>query len=306
MKIETGPGVSLLARLLRRVQAEHSLPQELVSLPREDATAVVVITRALGYQLGPGIAGLWGALTRLAASGGLSARAFLEAGPSKAWEVLESSGAPRVGDPHVRSRLLYDIAYKVDRLYSSSFYSIVVESKGLLFHRGSGFVERLEDLTAYRSPARSKPLRAALDLFLLGIFPVHDAWNARVPVDSGLVGLALRSCAVMVDEELLETIASGVPLEAEVDAALRWATLKAFDEASSTAGLNSFEAYPRLKALERLCSPSSPELSGECTEACRASGLCEESRCLVEECCASVKPLLRVPPPRPPLGAWWD
>ncbi len=305
MRVEKGPGVSVLSTLLKRVQATPAPPQ-LGGLPREDAVAVVVLARAVGYGLGAGVAGVWGSLARLAGEGRLSTRLFLEAGPRRAWSVLEEAGAPRVGDPHVRSRLLYDIAYKVDRLYSASFYNIVVESRGLLLSRGEGFVERLEDFAAYRAPARSKSYRAALDLHLLGILPVHDLWNARVPVDAGLVALAIRSCALTVDDELLEYIAAGLSLDRETDSLLRWATAIVLDEASSGAGLNPFQAYHKMKALGEACSPSSPALSGECTRECKLLGLCVDSRCLLEECCASSLPAVRVPPPRPPLESWWD
>jgi len=305
MRIEKGPGIGVISRLLKKVEASPVLPQ-LGDLSREDAVAVVVLARAVGYGLGAGIAGVWGSLARLAGEGRLSTRLFLDAGPRRAWEVLEEAGAPRMGDPHIRSRLLYDVAYKVDRLYSASFYNIVVESRGMLLFRGEGFVERLEDFAAYRAPARSKAYRAALDLHLIGVLPVHDLWNARVPVDAGLVSFAIRSCALIVDDELLEYIAAGLPLDRETDSLLRWATAIVLDEASSRARLNPFQAYHKLKALEEACSPSSPALAGECTRECRLLGLCMDSRCLLEECCASSLPAVRVPPPKPPAESWWD
>jgi len=306
LRVEVGPGINVIADLATRIKISPSLPKDLYSLSREQAVAVVLFGRALEYGLGSSRIALWGSLIRIARSKGIRVEAFLEEGPRNAWSLLEKAGAPRVPDHSLRSRLLYDIAFKVSRIYDGSFYSIIVSSRGMLTPAKFGLISRLEDFVAYRCPSAGKALKAAMDLYVLGIFPAYDAWNAGVPIDSSMVGLSLRSCAILVDDETLELIAAGIPLDTTRDAILRLATSLALNEVSRISSISPFNLYPRLKALEELCRPGSPELEGECTVRCKELGLCGDSGCMISECCSSYKPLLRIPNPKPPEGAWWD
>ncbi len=306
MVVNIGVSFDFLVRVLNIVRADLRVPQGIEKLPREQVVAVIIIGRGLEYGLGTGKAALWGSLIRLARQGDLAPSLFIDEGPSGAWRVLEEAGAPRTSDYSRRSRFLYDISFKTSKLYNGSFYSIITRSRGFLRRNSEGLIDRLEDFRVYRTPVHEKALRAALDLWKLGIFPLYDPWNTSIPVDSKLVGLAIRSCLIDIDSEILESIAARVPLDPWLDRTLRSFTMYAYDEVSRKSGLNPFHLYPRLEALSELCRPGTPEIRGECTRECMKLGLCDEKGCILRECCLASNPLVGVGDPQPPHKSFWD
>ena len=260
-------------------------PAPVTDLSREDIVRYAVVAHAIDYGLGSKRQRLHSIILEHARSGGLTALELSNIKREKLGDDIFRSAGIRVPDVDRRVMLLRDIGIKVSRIYGGEFYRLVVESRGQLVYKGYGFLELAEDFKAYRSPARSKPLRLAMELYSLGVLPSHDLWNADVVVDSSMLGLAIRSGVLELDGEMLERISAGVPLDPREDVVLRTTTAYAFRAASIEAGLDPFSATRVLRYIyERYCSPHE----------------------MAEECLASERPLLRVRDPLPPAGAWWD
>ncbi len=275
-----------LARFMAMHYPVHgSLSPPVTDLSREDIVRYMVVAHAIDYGLGSKQRHLHSIILEHVRSGGLTALELSNINRDKLRDDIFRGAGIRVPDIDRRVILLRDIGIKVSRIYDGEFYRLVVESHGQLVYKGYGFLELAEDFKAYRSPARSKPLRLAMELYTLGVLPSHDLWNADVVVDSRMLGLAIRSGVLELDRETLERISAGVPLDPREDAVLRSMTAHAFRAASIEAGLDPFNATRVLHYIyERYCGPHEA----------------------AEECLASERPLLKVRDPLPPTGAWWD
>lgn len=195
--------------------------------------------------------------------------------------------------PELRAMLLRDLSRKVEKLYNGSYYAVVVESHGQLRYKNGGFLDRLQDFYAYRSPAYSKAYRLAIQLYRVGALPAHDLWNAGVSVDSALVGLAVRYGLVRISDSLLERIALGTPLDPETDRVLREYVFITYRLVAQEAGVDPFTLDGLLRIIyNRYCNYRSGqpgELAGEDIG-----------------CMGLRNPRLWVRDPLPPRDSWWD
>lgn len=283
--------VKSLAILARSISLE-GFPDRRPSLPasttREEAAAYLILLYAVDYGLeADDRRRLSAALWDLVVEGGGRPSELAGINGARLSTIAGRSGV-RLPDPELRAMLLRDIAIKVRELYSGSYYAIVVESHGMLRHKNGGFLDRIQDFQAYRTPALSKAYRLASRMYRLGILPAHDLWNAGVSVDSALMGLAVRYGLVGVDVDLLERIAAGIPLDPWTDRVLREYVYAAYRMVSLEAGLDPFTLDEALRVIyERYCRYDLVKLDEK-------------------PCAGRWTPKLWVRDPHPPRGSWWD
>lgn len=297
LRLEVSRGaVEKLSNLVSSMRGEDMVEQGFeipVSSTREEATRYYFILYAIDYGISPGGRRLLeGALWRILEEGRLDNHTLSGINGGALNSLLKPYGV-RLPKPEDRAMLLRDLSRKIKSLYNGSYYAVVVESHGQLKYKGGGFIDRLLDFYAYRSPANSKAYRLARKLYMLGVLPAHDLWNAGVSVDSRLTGLALRYGLVRVDEGLLERIALGTPLDPESDRVLRELVFTAYRMLAVEAGVDPFTLDGLLRRIYELyCDYSSIRPGSSMVEAYGCEGLRD--------------PHLWVRDPVPPPGAWWD
>ncbi len=164
-----------------------------------------------------------------------------------------------IWDYGVRAMLLRDIGRKLVHLYGGSSLRLLEESRGYLYSRGQGLIERLKVFRAYEDPVEKKPFLLVKFLTRRGYLKVFDVENLHVPVDNHLTRIAYRLGIVRVSDDVRKLIERGLEVGYELDVCLRLKVREAWKRVSIRAKIDPTVLDDLLWSLGRgICTRESP------------------------------------------------
>lgn len=162
-------------------------------------------------------------------------------------------------DLELRTLLLRDIGYKLEKLYEGEAIKLVERSCGKL-RGGWGLIDRLKIFTAYQDPVEKKSFLLVKFLDRRGLFKPLDVENLEVPVDNHLTRIALRLGIVEVKGALYEKLKRREEYNNFEDQLLRLAVREAYKILCLNTGKNPLILDDFLWSFgRRYCKSGMPE-----------------------------------------------
>ncbi|MFH1119770.1 MAG: hypothetical protein V1775_08090 [Bacteroidota bacterium] len=168
-----------------------------------------------------------------------------------------------------RVRLMKDLSNYMNREFGGSFARLIEKTGGLLYNRGAGFYELLQNTEAFADPMRKKSSFLLKLLIDSGLFKIKDTESYIPVMDYHMQRVLLRlGCIIIQDKPLLEAIKAKQPLQSDLP--VRKACIEAVREISGYSGIDVWKMNDIFWSLGRSC--------------CNDIMLCIDRQCAKEPC----------------------